>query len=102
METPYQTAARLKAKYQTPDPDLEPKVVCVKVIPRAEPNADGVWRKVVAEPRHLNPRKHGDDKRQTMWDALLELVGPDEFVASYTSDLRYDGKPGNWLPNQKD
>ena len=77
----------------------EPKVICVKVVPKAEPNANGVWRKVVAEARHMDPRKYGDgDKRATMWDALMELVSEDEFVSAVQTDLRFDGKPGNWWP----
>lgn len=84
------------------DPEGQPKVVCVKVVPNNKPNAVGVWRKVVAEPRHLNPHKYGADKRATMWDALVELVPEDHHVVAVQVDLRFADKPGNWHPNTKE
>lgn len=80
---------------------LEAQTICVKSVPDAEPNATGVWRKVVAELKHLDPRKFGDGKHTDMWDALSELL-PDGFHAvAVQSDLRFADKPGNWFPNAR-
>lgn len=90
-------------KARLDDPEGQPKVVCVKVVSNYAPNEVGVWRKVVAEPKHLNPVKYDVDRKHlTMWDALIELAPPNHHVVAVQSDLRYADKPGDWHPNTKE
>lgn len=95
-ETPYQTAARLREKYRTPDPDEQPVTVCIKVVPDTEPNATGVWRKVLVE----DPKWLRDKSRDGMWPFLNELAGEGQHAVSLTYDLSYDGKDGDYFPKQ--
>lgn len=76
-----------------------PVVMCLKVVPDALPNDDGVWRKFVVEHEDREPRKYGH--RETMWDRLTALVSkqyPGHHVVGIQSDLRFADKPGNWWP----
>lgn len=56
-ESPYQTAARLKAKYRTP----EPTHMHIKIVPDDDPNAKGEWIKVPL--RSANYRSWVDTER---------------------------------------
>lgn len=96
METPYQTAARLREKYGTPDPDATPVNVCIKVVPDAEPNDNGVWRKVLIE----DPKQLRNKQRDGMWPFLSELAGEGYHAVALTYDLGYDGMPGSYFPRQ--
>jgi hypothetical protein len=83
VTNPYATARMLADTLSAP----EPRVVAIKIVPKSKPNADGRWIRVVAEARHLNPRKWDSDRerrRLTMWEALEELAPADHFVCALT------------------
>ncbi len=79
----------------------QPRVMCAKVVPDSRPNDDGVWTKLVLEPRHYNPKKYADDtgdRRQTMFDAVTrDLVPPGFHVVAFTDNLELDGKSGDTI-----
>lgn len=94
MESPYQTVGRLREKYMSKPTD--PVTVCIKVVPDAAPNDDGVWRKVLVD----DGTKLRDKSRDGMWPFLSELAGEGNHAVAVTYDLSYDGKPGSYFPKQ--
>jgi hypothetical protein len=85
---PYETARMLREKY------LHLPEVCIKVVPKAEPNADGVWRKVTIH----RPDRYWGAGTQAHFEYLNTLVEPHEHVVASSYDLSLAGKPGSELP----
>ena len=80
----------------------EPEItVCIKVIPDAEPNAEGVWQKVIVRGRGSRiisgaELRASPLEKRLMWKMLKSLAGDGHHAVALTLDLGFDGKRGNY------